>query len=81
MEMKVWWSCWCDHAIMKGSVTAIYKDESVISVEIVTVDGFQTDFKTYIQFFFSKLHISTEKLYRNIMKFAPALHFSYEEFK
>lgn len=42
MEMKVWWSCWCDHAIMKGSVTAIYQEESGISAEIVTVDASQT---------------------------------------
>lgn len=41
-EMKAWWSRWCDHAIMKGSVTAIYQEDSGINAEIVTVDGFQT---------------------------------------
>lgn len=39
MEMKAWWSRWCDHAIMKGSVTAIYQEDRCITAEIVTVDS------------------------------------------
>lgn len=40
MEMKAQWSRWCDHAIMKGSVTTIYQGDSGISAEIDTIDGF-----------------------------------------
>lgn len=42
MEVKAWWSRRCDHAIMKGSVTAIYQVDRGISAEIVTAGGFQT---------------------------------------
>lgn len=52
MEMKAWWSRWCDHAIMKGSVTAIYQVDSGISAEIVTVDGFQTSLENKLTYQF-----------------------------
>lgn len=45
MEMKAWWSHWCNNAVTKGSETAIHQEDRGISAEIVTVDGFQTSLK------------------------------------